>query len=127
VPTVDKVLCLRVDGKPLQELVVATEIELGIAEIEIAVGQQQTVAAVDVISGQKVGVVGPAGERAGEQGRDFFRCVGRADEASVRRPTEGRAPWRGESSPTGIPLYVGTGPRRATSSLAKERCTTASR
>ena len=45
---VEKILGLRVDVEPIQQLVAASDVELGVAVVEIAIGQQQAVAAGSV-------------------------------------------------------------------------------
>ena len=40
---VEKILGLRVDVEPIQQLIAAADVELGVAVIEIAIGQEQAV------------------------------------------------------------------------------------
>src|SRR6185437_8279587 len=63
---VQQVLRLREDGEAVGDGEGAAEIELGVAGVEIAVGQQQRIAEIGVITIEEGGVVAAAGVRAEE-------------------------------------------------------------
>jgi hypothetical protein len=65
------------------------EIEFGIAEVEIAVGEKERVAKVGVKAVEEGRVVGTAGESAFEGCGEFVSGVLDSKEASVRRTAEG--------------------------------------
>jgi hypothetical protein len=67
-----QVFRLRVDAEPGEELIAAAEIELGEAVIEVAIGEQQAVAAVLVSIGKVGGIVTATGEGRSEDGREFL-------------------------------------------------------
>src|SRR5580658_5502059 len=92
---VGQILGLSVDAEPIQELVTASEVDPCEAEVEIAVREQQAVAAVLVFVFKKGRIVASAGKRRGQDGRDLALRVACGEKAGVRRPPEwARAPQR---------------------------------
>ena len=47
---VEKIFGLRVDVEPIQQLIAASDVELGVAVIEIAIGQEQAVVVRSVLA-----------------------------------------------------------------------------
>src|SRR6185312_1406367 len=82
---VQQVLELREDGETREDVVGAAEIELGVAEVEVAVGQQQRIAEVGVITIEEGGVVTAAGVGAEEADGELRPRVLRGGEACMRR------------------------------------------
>ena len=54
---VQKVFGLGVEVHPIAKLKAAAEIELGVAEIEVAIGEEEAVSSIYVIEGEEVGIV----------------------------------------------------------------------
>ena len=57
---VGQVLSLAIDSQPRSYPVADAEVELGITVIEIAIGQEQAITAVDVVTAEEVRIVGTA-------------------------------------------------------------------
>ncbi len=74
---VEKIFSLRIDINPGEPLVACAEIELGVAEVEIAIRQDKRVVLIDVFVTEECGVVAAAGESCGEDSRDSLIGVGR--------------------------------------------------
>ncbi len=74
---------------PGAEGVGAVEVELGVAEVEVAVGQEEGVAEVGVEAVEEGGVVGAAGQGSFEGGGEFGGGVLGGEEAGVGWATEG--------------------------------------
>ena len=126
---VRQVLRLAIDVQPRQQLIAGSQVQLRVAVIQVAVGQQQAVAAVQMSSQPRKS---ESSERLAKAELNravirFCRIAGRK-EPRVRRPAERPSARATANTPrSGMPLYVGTGPSSATSSFENERCTTASR
>ena len=69
---IEKIVELGEDGYVAGDSDDGVEVELGIAEVEIAVGEQERVAAVAIVVELEGGVVAAAGKRAADGGGDFF-------------------------------------------------------
>ena len=66
VPVAGQVFRLAVDAQPGEQLVTCAEVQLGVTEVQIAVGQKQRVTARDVHVLQIGGVVAAAGKGTGK-------------------------------------------------------------
>ncbi len=100
------------------------EVELGVAEVEIAVGEQEGVAAVAIVVELEGGVVAAAGERAFDGGGEFVGDEFDCEEAGAGGRRKGRLPTRGDSAPMGMPgmfgLVIGVPIVAATASELKD-------
>jgi len=62
VPTVGQVLRLHINPQPVHKLVASSQVQFGVSIVQIAVRQQQAVAAIEIVKGQEVRIVRPAGK-----------------------------------------------------------------
>ena len=83
------------------------EIELGVAEVEVAVGEQEGVAAVAVVVKLEGGVVATAAERAFDGGGEAVRGELSCEEAGVGWALEGTAADEGRERSDGDAGEVG--------------------
>ncbi len=90
-----QVFCLCIDAEPGRPLIAAAEVKLGIAVIEIAIGQQQGVEIVGIGVLKIGGVVAAAGKCRGKEGGKPAAGVAGREEAGMRRAAERtRSPQR---------------------------------
>src|ERR1700733_2314379 len=85
------------------------EIEFRVAEVQIAVGEKQSVATNAVVVKLEGGVVAAAAEGAFDRGGETIRCVLRGEETGVRRTVEGPAANEGRERSDGDAGKVGVG------------------
>ena len=102
---VGQILCERVEAEPIPQSDAPTQIELRVTMVKVAIGQQQTVAPVDIESAEKIRIIRPARKGGVEQERQPAMRVARRKESRVRRPSEWPCSLPGANpGPTGMPL-----------------------
>ncbi len=87
----EEVVELGEDGDVFVGRVSGVEVELEVAEVEVAVGEEERVSAVAVVVQLEGGVVAVAADSAFDGGGEFFDGVLRGEEAGVGRAAEGSA------------------------------------
>src|SRR6266567_525401 len=81
-----------IDAEPRQKLIAAAQVDLGVAMVEIAIGQQQTVAAVFIGELKIGGVIAAACKCRGKNACNLALRIGGCKEPSVRRAAERPGP-----------------------------------
>lgn len=84
-------------------------VEFGVAEVQIKIGEQEGVAAVDVVVELEGGVVAAAGESAFEGCGEAAGCVFDGEEAGAWRAAEGAAAYERRKRADGDAGQVGVG------------------
>ncbi len=83
------------------------EIEFGVGEVEIAVGEEEGVAAVAIVVELEGGVVAAAGEGTFERGGESLEVYWAEKKPVLGGRRKGRWPTRGERAPMGMPGRLG--------------------
>ena len=95
------------DDDPGAEGVGAVEVELGVAEVEVAVGQEEGVSEVGVEAIEEGGVVGAAGQAPLKAAVNLVAVYWAAKKPEWGGRRKGRAPMSGPSAPMGMSGKLG--------------------
>src|ERR1035437_79757 len=94
VPVAGEVLRLAIDTQPGEQFVACAQVQLGVAEVQIAIGQDQGVPLIHVFVAKKSGVVAATGKRRGEYAGEPFAGIAGRKESGVRRTPEGTSAFQ---------------------------------